>query len=199
MPKKCDGCGFFHPENEMSQCPQCGQALKFTMFVPPGFETKEIDDSRTPETWNHEQAKYEQLELSWGVRWAQICAGVFIYCLISRYVCNVFCAAVFIGDSKLELRQMMIAFLAINIAFHLVGSLAGGAVAGAWSVNWVPQGIGMGVGVFILPLVMYYFFGLIHGVSLIAFLIIVCITTACSVLGAWIGHKVVRPSRYVIS
>lgn len=199
MPKKCDQCGFFHPENNLDQCPDCGQALKFTMFAPPGFQPEQSNATARAEEWNHETANYEQLELPWGVRWTQIGVGIFIYCLISRTISNLFCAACFLGDTQLDMQQILIAFLLIKLAFHLVGALAGGAVAGAWSVNWAPQGIGVGVGVFLSPIVMYCLFGPIGGIGLAAFFTTICITTAVSVLGAWIGHKVVRPSRYVIS
>jgi hypothetical protein len=199
MPKKCEHCGFFRPDNELTDCPDCGQALKFTMFAPPGYQTEKCDEPPNPEVWNHQSATYEKLELPIGVRMSQIGAGICIYFLISRTLMNIFCAVCFVGNDNLRLEQMVIAAVLIMLIFHVVGALVGGAVAGAWSINWVPQGIGVGVGVFLLPLFFYLLFEPVKGVGLLGFLVIICITSAISVMGAFIGHKLIRPSRFVIS
>jgi hypothetical protein len=199
MPKKCDHCGFFRPDNDLSNCPDCGQKLQFTMFAPPGYQTEESVESSSTEAWNDKSAYFEQLELPVGVRMSQIGAGIGIYCLISRTVMNIFCAMCFVGNNNLKLEQMVIAYLSIMLVFHIVGALAGGAVAGAWSINWVPQGIGVGIGVFVAPLIMHVLLKPVIGVDLQTILVIICFTTAISVFGAFVGHKLIKPSRFVIS
>jgi hypothetical protein len=199
MPKKCDRCGFYHPENHLTDCPECGQMLKFTMFAPPGAQTQAADEPQAKEAWNVNAAPFEQLELPFGIRMTQIGAGIGIYCLISRWALNIFFALCFLGNENTKLEQMLIAYLLFMLVFHVLGALAGGAVAGAWSVNWVPQGIGVGVGIFFAPIVMFLVFGPEADESFTSILVVVCITTAFSVLGAFIGHKMVRPSRYIIS
>ena len=199
MPKKCPQCGFFRSDNELIQCPDCGQALQFTMFAPPGFQTEESDQSRGAEAWDQQLASYERMELPLSVRLSQIGAGIGIYCLISRTIMSHFCSICLVGNANMQLEQMAIALLVIMLVFHVVGALVGGAVAGAWSVNWVPQGIGVGAGVFLAPLILYCVLAPVNEVGLVAFLVIICITTAISVLGAFIGHKLVRPSRFVVS
>jgi hypothetical protein len=199
MPKKCQHCNFFSPENDLTDCPDCGHELKFTMFAPPGYQAKECDTPCSAEEWNDKSAAYELLELPIGVRMSQIGAGIGIYFLISRTIMNLFCVLCFESNDKLNLGQIVIAYLLILLVFHIIGALAGGAVAGIWSINWVPQGIGVGIGVFCLPLIMRFLFEPVSAVDILAFLIIICITTAVSVFGAFVGHKLVRPTRYVIS
>ncbi len=197
MPKKCQ-CGFFHPDNDLNNCPDCGEALKFTMFAPPGFRT-ECDQSRGAEAWHQQAAPYEQLELPIGVRLSQIGAGIGIYWLISRTIMGFFFAACLVGNTDVQLERALIVFPVLALAFYVVGALAGGAVAGAWSVNWVPQGVGVGAGVFVVPLITYCLFAPVDGVGLAAFFVVVCITTAISVFGAYVGHKLIRPSRFIVS
>lgn len=36
MPKLCEGCGFYSPDNAPTQCPSCDAALKFTFLPPAG-------------------------------------------------------------------------------------------------------------------------------------------------------------------
>jgi hypothetical protein len=198
MPKKCDHCGFFHSENGMTVCPDCGQELKFTMFVPPGCETEE---NREPQG-AHEAAACELLELPWGVRLTQIGAGIGLFDIISYEVKHLFFGICLISGDNFhadKLQKMAIVYLMMTLAFYVLGALAGGAIAGARSVNWVPQGIGVGIGVLILLLILYFLFGPVKGIGLMGFAVLLSITTAMSVLGAFIGHKLVRPSRYVIS
>jgi hypothetical protein len=199
MPKKCEQCGFFRLENELTDCPDCGQTLKFTMFSPTGYQMEEAVETCTMQTWTDKPTHYEHLELPLGIRISQIGAGIGIYCLISRTMMSLFLALCFVGESKIQLEQIAVAFLIIMMSFHIIGALAGGAVAGAWSVNWVPQGIGVGVGVFIMPFIMRFLLDPVGRVDFLTFIILVCITTAISVFGAFIGHKLIQPSRFVIS
>lgn len=183
----------------MTECPNCGQALQFTMFAPPGYQMEEATHSCNKEEWHGNSAAYEQLELPIGVRLSQIGAGIGIYCFISRTVMNFFFAICLVGETNIQLEQLAITFLVMLMVFHIIGALAGGAVAGAWSVNWVPQGIGVGVGVFISPLIMHFLFAPVKGIDLLTFMFVICITTTISVFGAFIGHKLIQPTRFITS
>jgi hypothetical protein len=198
MPKKCGQCSFFSPENGLDDCPECGTRLQFTMFVPPSHAT-EADAPPSAKAWDVKAAAFQQMELPIGVRWTQVLAGIGIYGLIAYTVRNHFLALAFSGETQLSCEQSLIAMLLIALVFYVVGALAGGAVAGAWSVNWLPQGIGVGVGVFVLPMAIYCLFGPSGKEPLIALMLMMCVTTGLSVLGAFIGHKMIRPSRYIIS
>ena len=77
-----------------------------------------------------------------------------------------------------------------------VAALVGGAIAGAWSVNWIPQGIGVGLGLFAIPTILLVLF---IPESIIVYLIIVCVTTPVTVLGAYLGHVLIRPTRIIQS
>jgi hypothetical protein len=199
MPKKCESCGFFRADNELTECPDCGHRLQFTMFAPPSLQAAACDASEGAKAWNANSAAFEQLELPIGVRISQISAGIGIYCLISRTLRIVFCSLFFVSNTDVQMDRMALALILISLAFQVVGALAGGAVAGIWSVNWVPQGIGVGVGIFFAPLVMLFLFKPVAGTSLPVTLVTMGITTVLSVLGAFIGHKLVRPSRFVVS
>lgn len=200
MPKKCENCDFFHPENTLNECPECGRPLQFTMFTPPGFQAEEGQEkTRGKSEWDDRGAAHELIELPLSVRMSQIVAGTGIYCTISRTLKMIFCSICFVGNTNLQLDRMVIAYWSITAAFHILGALVGGAVAGAWSVNWIPQGIGVGVGVFLSPLIMYCIFGAVGGTSVLGYLMIICVTTLVSVFGAFVGHKLVAPTRYVIS
>jgi hypothetical protein len=199
MPKKCDSCGFYDPENQLFDCPKCGQSLKFTMFAPPEYQAQEPAEPQGKAAWDSSAAKFEQLELPFGVRMTQIGAGIGIYCFISRTVMNFFFALCFIGSENVRIEHAIAAYLIFALVFHVVGALVGGAVAGAWSVNWVPQGIGVGVGIFLAPIVLFLIFGPEEGQNAAGLAVTVAVTTVFSVLGAFIGHKMIRPSRYIIS
>jgi hypothetical protein len=199
MPKKCDYCDFFHPENHLNECPDCGRTLRFTMFAPPGFQTGEAGQADGEEPWDESKAPYEELELSVSVRMSQIGVGIGAYFLISRTAMGLFCGLLFFGNKEMKLEEALISYLLARMVFEVAGALAGGAVAGAWSVNWVPQGIGVGLGVFVLPFVLLLVFPPEQKMAFIIFFAVVSFTTAVAVFGAFVGHKLVRPFRYVIS
>ena len=52
--KKCDSCGFFRADNELTECPDCGHRLQFTMFAPPSLQAAACDAN---------SAAFQQLEL----------------------------------------------------------------------------------------------------------------------------------------
>ena len=200
MPKKCEYCEFFDPENHLSECPNCGQPLQFTMFTPPGYETEEPDEFDGAAPWSEHLAPYEEMELPWGMRWAQIGAGIGAYFVISRTAMNCL-STLFVVSSNgaMETEEYMLQHLVLVGVFYVLGAIVGGAVAGAWSINWIPQGLGVGIGVFTVPIVILVAFPPEHPMIMGLFAAVLCVTTVLAVFGAYLGHKIIRPFRYVIS
>ena len=84
--------------------------------------------------------------------------------------------------------------VACTALIYVMAALLGGGLAGACSVNWVPQGIGVGVGVFLLPILVMVIF---MPASLPLFFLGILVTTPLTVLGAFMGHKAIRPSQFL--
>ena len=136
--------------------------------------------------------KTESLELPPLVRLTQIGAGIFIFFAVSRWGSRIL--MLLIGPNAEVSTQGQAVYLFAYTAFlYIAASLSGGAVAGAWSVNWVPQGIGVGLGVLAIPLILLILF---LPESLPLYLVGVLVTTGLTVVGAFIGHKLIRPSQY---
>ena len=134
----------------------------------------------------------ESLELPVGVRLGQIGAGIFIFLAVSRWGQRILFFLIGSG-AQVDTAGQVAYLMGYTCFLYVAASLAGGAVAGAWSVNWVPQGIGVGFGVLAIPLLLLLLF---LPESLPIYLIGVLITTGLTVLGAYIGHRVVRPCQF---
>jgi hypothetical protein len=104
----------------------------------------------------------------------------------------------FSSENALPSAFTIIVAAVATVLIHCVSAIAGGAVAGAWSVSWIPQGIGVGLGALLIPLTLTLLFTP-DWAPIMAQIGLIFITTAFAVFGAWLGHKVVRPSRFVLS
>jgi hypothetical protein len=134
----------------------------------------------------------EAMELPPAVRLAQIGTGIVIFFAVSRWGARIL--TLLIGEEVEIDTTAQAAYLYGYTAFlYIAAALAGGAVAGAWSVNWVPQGIGVGLGVLAIPLLVLILY---RPESLLIYLLGVAVTTVLTVLGALLGHKLVRPSQF---
>jgi hypothetical protein len=88
---------------------------------------------------------------------------------------------------------------AIGVTMLILSCLAaigGGGAAGFWAKNWVLQGLGVAAGVLAVPLL----------VSIVTppeswpmFLLTLVLTSTLAVVGAFVGHLIVRPTRVVNS
>jgi hypothetical protein len=191
MYKACPDCEYFTEDASTTTCPECGSGLQLTMLRPArvggggaGAEPGDDDELVAPRT--------EALELPAAVRLTQIGAGIFIFFAVSRWGTRIL--SLLIGPDAEVTSQGQVVYLFVYTAFlYVAASLTGGAVAGAWSVNWVPQGIGVGLGVLAIPLILLILF---LPESMPLYLVGVLVTTGLTVLGAYIGHRLVRPSQY---
>lgn len=203
MPKKCTSCSYFSLENDPQSCPDCGANLQFTMFVPQGFPQDDASTTAPPahETkpaWDVDSADYELMELPWLVRLGQIAAGVGAIHTTARYMRIALFLMLFSSENALPSAFTIVVAAIATVLIHCVSAIAGGAVAGAWSVSWIPQGIGVGLGALLIPLTLTLVFTPTWA-PIMAQIGLILITTLFAVLGAWIGHKIVRPSRFVLS
>ena len=151
----------------------------------PALELEEPEEVCVPHT--------ESLELPLGVRLTQIGAGIFIFLAVSRWGQRILLFLIG-SDAQVDTAGQAAYLLAYTCFLYVAASLAGGAVAGAWSVNWVPQGIGVGFGVLAIPLFLLLIF---LPESLPIYLIGVAITTGLTILGAYLGHRIVRPAQFI--
>jgi hypothetical protein len=190
MFKTCPECEYFTDEVTEGTCPDCGGGLKFTMLPPLRRDAE--GKPLPPEDEGPMVPHTEVLELPPAVRLAQIGAGIFIFFAVSRWGTRIL--TLLIGSNAEVTTQSQVVYLFAYTGFlYVAASLAGGAVAGAWSVNWIPQGIGVGLGVLAIPLLLLILF---LPESLPIYLLGVLATTAITVLGAFVGHKLVRPSQF---
>ena len=123
----------------------------------------------------------------------QIATGILVFLLVSRWGGRIL--ILLIGSNAQVATPGQAVYLAVyTCLLYVAAALAGGAVAGAWSVNWIPQGIGVGFGVLIVPLMLLLFF---LPESLPIYLVGCGHHTGLTVLGAYLGHLLVRPAQYI--
>jgi hypothetical protein len=165
--------------------------LKFTMLPPQTSRSESGSEDADADEWA--APNLEAMELPLGVRLAQIGSGIGIFLAVSRWGSRLL---IFLIGEKAEANTtgQAIYLFAFTAFIYVAAALAGGIVAGAWSVNWVPQGVGVGIGVLAIPLI---FLVLFQPESVPLYLIGVLVTTVLTVLGALLGHKIIRPSQFV--
>jgi hypothetical protein len=194
MARICSNCSYYDAEGDQPACPQCGGALQFTMLGPPSGAPEEEAPTEKPAWSRPEEFEAEILEQPLAVRLAQISAGIGFYFVVRWMAAMVlavsFAELLFHSDPNVA----AVTLGAILIAVYAVAALVAGAIAGAWTVNWVPQGIGVGAGLFVIPLVLLLF---TSPESLVFYLIVVFLTTVFTVVGAYLGHVLVKPSRVI--
>jgi hypothetical protein len=194
MARVCSDCGYYNSEGDQQTCPECGNLLQFTMLGPPNSECEEEAPQAKPAWQRTEEVEAEVLELPLGVRFAQIGAGIGFYFVVRRWgtATLALCLAPALTESDPE--AILATLGVIAIVAYIVAALVAGAIAGAWTVNWVVQGIGVGAGLFVLPLLWLLF---VAPESLTLYLLVVLLTTAFTVFGAYLGHLLVKPSRFI--
>jgi hypothetical protein len=191
MYKTCSDCGYFTDEVSEITCPTCSGGLRFTMLPPAGVGVTN-DENLSAEEVALMIPRTESVELPPAVRLAQIGTGIVIFLAVSRWGSRIL--MLLIGpDAEVTTQGQVVYLFAYTAFLYIAAALSGGAVAGAWSVNWVPQGIGVGIGVLALPLLLLILY---RPDSLPIYLIGVLVTTAFTVLGAFVGHKLIRPSQF---
>ena len=190
MAKVCGDCDYYDSEGTMSACPECGTMMQITMLPPQTSDP--IQQAAEQESWQQEDVRYETLEQAPGMRLSQIGTGIAIYFFVWRFGSRFlsFCFGHVLYES--DLQTGMIVAGAILMFLYIAAALIAGVVAGAWTVNWLPQGIGVGFGIFALPIVLLLLF---WPESLIFFFFVVAMTTTISIIGAYVGHRLIPAAR----
>lgn len=196
MARACANCNYYNAEGDQQVCPECGAALQFTMLGPANAPVEEEAEDGVPAWERPDDAEIEILEQPLGIRLAQIGSGIAFYFLVWRWGTRflTFCFADVLYNT--DATTAIVTAGAITIVLYIAAALVAGAIAGAWTVNWIPQGIGVGAGLFVIPLVLLL---IISPDSLVFYLVVVAVTTAFTVAGAYIGHALVKPSRMIHS
>jgi MFS family permease len=198
----CRSCDYFDGEGaHASDCPTCGGVMRFTLLEPRGAVTATLEPT-SASTASLKPAKaqwhdpyvygYEEVEAPWAVRYAQIGVGVTTYFLISRLGVPIILLPLAFAMSDAQPRTIMLVLGLAALALYSLAAIAGGFIAGIWTRYWVPQGLGVAAGVSFIPLIMLLVFA---PESLGVYLITVAITSALTVVGAYLGHVIVKPTR----
>jgi hypothetical protein len=145
-----------------------------------------------PEWQDQFKYGYEEVEAPWSFRYAQIGVGISSYFLITRVAVPFILLpfAIALSDTR-----PVVAALALGLMYlflYCLAAFGGGAVAGFWARNWIPQGLGVAAGVLFIPLVLMLVFA---PDNWLRFCITLALTSVMTVLGAYVGHLVVKPTR----
>jgi hypothetical protein len=194
----CRNCDYFDGTGEHSSaCPSCGGDMRFTMLEPRATATATLDGPAPREAWQDTyKFGYEEVEATWGFRYAQIGVGMSVYFFISRLVVPIILIPLALALQNEPPAKIAVVLGVAYLFLYSVAATAGGAVAGFWARNWLPQGLGVAAGVFFVPLIIklilwpqnWWFFG-----TCLAF------TSVLSVVGAFFGHLFIKPTRIVKS
>jgi hypothetical protein len=197
MARSCTQCTYYTAEDDQSTCPKCGGDLQFTMLGPAKLQTERATELAEA-AWERPEAvdgvDFEIIELPGTVRLGQV-AGAIGFFFLARFIGEAFLGVLYAEYLMQEDIGMAVAtWVTISVVVYGVAAMLAGGVAGAWSVNWIPQGVG--VGLFALPFLVLILF---VPESIILYVIIVCVTTPLTVLGAYLGHVLVPPTRIIHS
>lgn len=187
MFKVCGECDYFSQDTSLTECPDCSARLQLTSLPPKGVEIVTENDAVLC------SPVCEAMELPPVVRLAQVVTGVAIFFMVTRWGNRILFFLIG-SDPDVNTAAEAAYLMGYTCFLYVAASLAGGAVAGAWSVNWVPQGIGVGLGVLAIPMILLL---ILLPSSVPIYLIGVMVTTLLKVLGAYVGHRIVRPSQFI--
>jgi hypothetical protein len=166
-------------------CPTCGGGMRFTMLGPGSTATATATlptpvQAVKPEWHDPYKYGYEEIEAPWSFRYAQIGIGISSYFFISRLAVPVILLPLIFALSDKPPKQAALA------------ALGGGAVAGFWARNWIPQGLGVAAGVLFIPLIIMLAFTPDNWPR---FCITLGLTSVMTIVGAYLGHLLVKPTR----
>jgi hypothetical protein len=171
--------------------------MRFTMFNPRGTATATLEEP--PEARPAEQAwknqftyGYEEIEAPWSFRYSQIGVGISTYVFVWGWCKRILIVLFLIAFSDVPPQRAALALALTLLVVNSLAALGGGMVAGFWARNWVPQGLGVAAGVLFIPLLIRIVF---PPESWAAFAVMLGFTTVLALLGAFLGHLLVKPTR----
>jgi hypothetical protein len=193
MPYVCRSCDYYDESgNSNCDCPECGGAMRFTM-IGRATATATLDAPAPREEWrNPYKYGYDEIEAPWAFRYAQIGVGITLYWIVSRVVGLAILVPMILSMAHVPPEKAAAVLIAASLAIYCVAAVAGGAVAGFWARSWVVQGLGVVAGISLVPLVI----ALVTAPAASAMVLIsAALTCPFTVLGAFIGHLIVKPTR----
>ncbi len=187
MPYVCRSCDYYNTESTLGACPVCGGTMRYTSIGPM---TATIDGPAPREEWQDPyQFGYVEIETPLKFRWAQVGIGISTYYVFSRVAILL---PFLFAAKKADLVKAAAMLVTIRLGIYCAAALAGGAAAGFWARDWVMQGICVAIGVSTLPILVALVFAptswslVFTGAAL---------TFPFAILGAYVGHKIVKPTR----
>lgn len=197
MPYTCSHCDFFDTEGaHKSTCPSCGGRMRMTMFDPRGTATATLEPPAKA-AWKDPYAYgYEEIEAPWAFRYAQIGVGVSAYFFVWRWGQRIMLLLYGTSLAQMPKNKAAMTVAVAVFAMNCIAALVGGGAAGFWARNWIVQGLGVAVGVLVIPLV---------GMLIVApeswklFAVNLAATSVLALVGAFLGHLLVKPTRVVNS
>jgi hypothetical protein len=176
--------------------------MRFTMLDPRGAPTATATLEPPPEAAKSGAAKsdwddpykygYEVVEAPWAFRYAQIGVGISSYFFISRLLVPLILIPFVFAVSDMQPQAAVVAIGLVMLLLYCLAALGGGAVAGFWARNWLPQGLGVAAGVLFIPLVIMLVF---VPENWPRFVITLVLTSVMTIIGAYLGHILVKPTR----
>jgi hypothetical protein len=171
--------------------------MRFTMLDPRGAATATATleppgEAEKPDWHDTYKYGYEEVEAPWSFRYAQIGVGITSYFLISRLAVPFILLPFIVAFSEMPPGTAALAVGLMALFLYCLAALGGGLMAGFWARNWVPQGLGVAGGVLVIPLVMMLIFAPENWPM---FCVTLMFTSMSTVLGAFLGHILVKPTR----
>jgi hypothetical protein len=199
MPYVCRDCEHFDPEGaSASACSECGGAMRFTMIDPRGEQADDAGSAAEARPAWHDpyQYGYEIIEAPWEFRYAQIGIGISTYFFIWRMSRAMLLFLIGTSIESMPIEKVALILGIGVLVLNCVAAIAGGAAAGFWARNWVVQGLGVACGVLAIPIIGMLIF---IPESWPIFFIMLAATSTLTMLGAFLGHLLVGPTKIPIS
>jgi hypothetical protein len=171
--------------------------MRFTMLEPRGVATatatlEPCEKDAKPEWHNPFKYGYEEVEAPWSFRYAQIGIGITAYFVISRVAVPLILLPFAFAVSDMKPNTAASAIVLVALSLYCLAALGGGGFAGFWARNWLPQGLGVAAGVLFIPLVLMLVFAPENWPN---FCTTLALTSVMTILGAFLGHLLVKPTR----
>jgi hypothetical protein len=166
--------------------------MRMTLLEPRVTATATLEPPKKAEWTDTYAYGYEEIEAPWSFRYAQIGIGISTFFVASRLLIAVIVLPMAIAMRDTPREKSLIVLGAASLVLYCLAAVAGGMAAGMWARNWMTQGLGVGVGVFIIPLLMMLVFS---PENWIFFLVRLLFTSGLTLVGSYIGHLVVKPTR----
>jgi hypothetical protein len=195
MPRICSQCEHFEPERLLDDCPQCGGRMRFTLLGPAHGDSSAQTAVLAASCAAVEPPTQEVLEQPAAERTGQIGLALAFF-VATRFVGTFMIQpdVDFFRQPNLGLRILVL--LACVLLLYAGAAVLAGIIAGAWVVNWVRQGLVLAFWILVVPTIWLVWLG---AAGIIVCLIIGIPTSALTLFGSYLGHRLIPPHRVMFS